>query len=351
MTIQDRPRWRGFTLIELLVVIAIIGILIALLLPAVQAAREAARRTQCTNNLKQLGLALQNYHDSVGQLPIAVIVKRAADGSPRFSGWGPLARLLPYIEGHPHYNACNFDLPNETPENRTAVGLGTSVYLCPSDDRSHQIFVDDDLMRNNTSYGVNRGDWFVWSGRDQGPQPVGPFRVNRSVSLSEVRDGLSGTIFAAEVLSHTVYVRNCDGLLMAPLASRPKPTPNDDPGTIAQYQSCVGAMAQVKPDAGHAEWEDGNVNQSGFTTAWTPNRRTPGRFGMDLYPDVDLTSIREEEGGPTFAAITARSGHPGGVNVLAGDGSVRFVKSTIDGLVWRALGSIAGGEAVGGTDW
>ena len=88
------------------------------------------------------------------------------------------------------------------------------------------------------------------------------------------------------------------------------------------------------------------MNQSGFTTAWTPNKKTPGAFGGVPYEDIDLIAQREEEGGPTFAAITARSYHPAGVNVLMGDGSVRFVKDSIAGPVWRALGTVNGNEAI-----
>ena len=125
------PSRRGFTLIELLVVIAIIGVLIALLLPAVQAAREAARRAQCTNNMKQIGLALHNYHDAFNALPIAAIVTFNPSGSPVFQGWGALARILSYMEGQNEYNAINFAFNNETVVNSTVTGTGTSTFLCP----------------------------------------------------------------------------------------------------------------------------------------------------------------------------------------------------------------------------
>ena len=103
----------------------------------------------------------------------------------------------------------------------------------------------------------------------------------------------------------------------------------------------AGGSCTLKPD-GHAEWVDGGVHHTGFTTAWTPNKIT----GNTTVRDLDINGQREKVGGPTFAAITSRSYHPGGVNVLLGDGSVRFVKSTINGATWRALGTVAGGEVV-----
>lgn len=339
-----RPCHQGFTLIELLVVIAIIAVLIALLLPAVQQAREAARRSQCRNNLKQLGLALHNYVDVHRVLPVAVVVARDPSGNPMFQGWGPLARVLPHLETNDLYDSMNFELKNETPENATAVKIAPGVYLCPSDPRSGDRFLDDDLLRFNTNYGVNRGAWYLWGGLSQPASPGSPFQVNRSVGLKEVTDGLSHTLFAAEVKTRIPYLRNCSGLVYAPVNNVPTPTPFDDPSRVAQYQSCTGPIAEIKPTAGHAEWDDGNANQSGFTTAWTPNRATAGMMDGVFYPDVDLTAIREEEGGPTFAAITARSYHAGGVHALMGDGSVHFIGDSIDGGIWRGLGTIGGGE-------
>src|SRR3954469_9520443 len=158
------PPTRAFTLIELLVVIALVGVLIALLLPAVQAAREAARRIQCVNNLKQVGLAVHNYHDSVGTLPLGCAVTFDRAGNPNFNGWGITARILPYLEDQNKFNACNFSLANEAPQNDTAMRIATSTYLCPSDGQNQVIFIDDGQPRNNTNYAFNRGDWYVWGG-------------------------------------------------------------------------------------------------------------------------------------------------------------------------------------------
>src|SRR3954451_16644055 len=202
-----RPgRAAGFTLIELLVVIAIIAVLIGLLLPAVQAAREAARRIQCVNNLKHIGLAVHNYTEAIGTLPLGCAVVFDRSGNPIFPGWGVTARIMPYMEGQNLFNACNFALANETPQNDTAMRFGVSAYFCPSDGRNQEVFIDDGQPRNNTNYAFNRGDWYVWGGAVSASPPNSPFRVNMAVPLAAVADGLSNTVFAAEVKTHTPYL-------------------------------------------------------------------------------------------------------------------------------------------------
>ena len=344
-----RSRRHGFTLIELLVVVAIIGVVVALLLPAVQAAREAARRIQCTNTLKQVGIASMAYHDSVGTLPLGAAVARDAAGNPLFNGWGATARILPFLDGGNVFAASNFSLPNEDPANTTIMALSISAYLCPSDGQNTTSFIDDGVKRNNTNIAFNRGSWYVWGGSVNTPQPSAPCLANAAVNLAALRDGTSQTILAAEVKSHTPYLLNCAGLLFAPLGTRPAPSTADDPSTVAQYANCGGAGSEFRLDSGHSEWEDGNAGQAGFTTAWTPNKKTPGRFNGTYRADVDLIAIREENGGPTFAAITSRSYHPGGINALFADGSVRFVKDGVAGATWRALGTTDGGEVIDGS--
>src|SRR5207302_7878116 len=114
-------------------------------------------------------------------------------GRPLFHGWGPTARLLPYVEGHPGFNACNFDLPNETPANVTVLALGTNTYLCPSDPNNTTVFVDGTLIRNNTNYGVNRGDWYVWGGSSGAPAPSSPFPANAAQPLAALAHRRSGS--------------------------------------------------------------------------------------------------------------------------------------------------------------
>ena len=140
--------------------------------------------------------------------------------------------------------------------------------------------------------------------------------------------------------------QHCSGLLFAPISATPMPGPNDSPAIVPHYTSCSGGSSELRMDSGHSEWEDGNTSQAWFTFAWPPNKQTPGSFGGVTVPDTDLIAIREENGGPTFAAITARSYHPSGVNTLLGDGSVRFMKSSVAGVTWRALGTISGGEVI-----
>lgn len=336
----NRP-YRAFTLIELLVVIAIIGVLISLLLPAVQAAREAARRAQCTNNLKQLGLGLHNYEGSHGALPPSVVLSGTGNTVTWFGNWGVHCRTLPVLEQAPAYHAINFDLNNayEAPQNTTVSGLVVESFLCPGDGKD-AVTQHDFGPAAGTNYGFCMGDWFVWGGFG-GPKNRSAFGPNQSRKWADFRDGTSQTLLAAEVRLQQDYYRDCGGLAMVNDA-RSVPGPEADPYTVAPEY--LGSGSCALKGSGHTEWGDGAVHQAGFTTAWTPNREVLGTPGRQI--DLDLTGKREKQGGPTFAAITSRSYHPGGVNVLMGDGSVKFIKDSISGATWRGLGTVAGGEAI-----
>ncbi|HVJ82480.1 MAG TPA: DUF1559 domain-containing protein [Planctomycetia bacterium] len=346
LVLDRRPgAHRGFTLIELLVVIAIIGVLIGLLLPAVQNSREAARRSQCTNNLKQIGIAIHNYESTHRTLPLGLVVSMNSGGAFVPHRWGATARLMPFIEAEASFARCNLELVNDAVQNTTALAFSRATYLCPSDPKSGEAVKDAVGWRNNVNYGFNRGSWYVWGGFGKKKPPAGPFQANRAVQMMEVVDGVSKTIFAAEVKTHQTYFRECENLVYEPMNAVPAPATTQSAADVSQYSNCIGMNAAVMPEGGHTQWEDGNAPHTGVTTAWTPNKITQGIFAGVVYPDVDLVAMREEAGGPTFAAITARSFHAGGVHVLMGDGSSIFTSDAVDGNVWRAMGSIAGNEA------
>ena len=331
---------RGFTLIELLVVIAIIAVLIALLLPAVQAAREAARRIQCTNNLKQIGLGLHNYESVAGAFPPSDIVQFSTAGAVVWTnGFSVHTRILPFMEQGVAFSALNFNFNHLAAQNVTVVGLQVSVFLCPSDknkDARTQFppFTGINATACVTSYGVNAGDWYAWGGFNA-PNPRNAFFPNYSRRIAEFNDGTSNTLFATDV---KVYNPLCGPSSPIPAGMSPTniPSPTVDPNSVAGYAGCT-------PGQGHTFWADGNSHETSMTTAWPPNKIITNSVGIG---DLDYETALVVRGGPTYASLTSRSYHPGGVNALFADGSVRFVKSSVDGNTWRSLGTIGGGEIV-----
>jgi prepilin-type N-terminal cleavage/methylation domain-containing protein len=313
----------GFTLIELLVVIAIIGVLVALILPAVQQAREAARRMQCKNNLKQLGIALHGYHDNFTVLPPASCF------SPRNRNWGSngiFVHILPYLDQVPLYQTFDADRGAVlTPQNMIRL----PVYVCPSDPVASSGSPVTSPTGRGASYAWNQGEWFVWNPND-GTYGSGPFNPNCNLSLSGITDGTSTTLGAAEILVSWPLI---DGRGMPSGVGVARPT---DPAAFAAWTAATRTS--------HQDWITGTVDDTGFTTTFGPNGATK-----------DFISVRENQPNPsvpivtgtTYAAITSRSRHIGIVHALLLDGSVRPFSTSIDGNVWRALGSRSGGEFVG----
>ena len=366
---------RGFTLIELLVVIAIIAVLIALLLPAVQSAREAARRIQCTNNLKQMGLAFMNYESSIGTLPVASIdvpAPTGAAGTWLYSvSWSPLRAAFPFVEQTAMFNAMNMTgaWDYDDPPNTTVSFTPLAFLYCPSDPGSHY---DDASLGGTgcatTSYGTCDGDWYVWSVIWGATNTVGPmnrslFGPNYARRIAMVTDGLSNTLAASEGLIGHGQMRSClspGSAVSDPITGTYSPTnvPAPGPASIAalmyQAQSCGAKTGKAKAGGpiGHTRWCDGGVYYSGFTTAITPNSdptvvsRATGYSNAGANVPMDWDSVDENDGGPTYMALNASSKHPGGVNALFADGSVHYIKNSINPVIWRGLGTIAGGEVI-----
>ncbi|MFO0951234.1 MAG: DUF1559 domain-containing protein [Isosphaeraceae bacterium] len=326
---STNTRRRGFTLIELLVVIAIIAVLIGLLLPAVQSAREAARRSQCINNLKQIGLALHNYLSVHETFPPVVVLPKGRTSQP----WSGLSRLLPHLEQGNLYNAINWNRDFEFTSNPTMSSTRVSVFMCPSEvnDRAR---VTPAVTYYPSNYAFNEGTWFIY---DPATDKVGDgaFVPNRAFNSAGITDGLSNTLAMSE---NKAYQPNYWDSQNPSALDVPPPT--GVPGLVPY----VGGTFDRN---GHTEWVEGDVHEVGFTTVFTPNFRVQVNVA-GIAEDVDLTSMRDGESItlPTYAAVTARSYHPGLVSALMLDGSVRFIKNTVNLRVWRALGTRAGGEVL-----
>jgi prepilin-type N-terminal cleavage/methylation domain-containing protein/prepilin-type processing-associated H-X9-DG protein len=339
---------RGFTLIELLVVIAIIAVLIALLLPAVQAAREAARRMQCVNNLKQLGLAVHNYESANGVLPPQQALTFAGAAVTWKSSWGVTSRLLPFAEQGALFNSINYTLKSSDPGNTTVVSATVKVLVCPSEANPGP-FTSTSSAGVTSTYGISNygwceGDWYTFGGASYNTPNRSAFGPNLSRTFAAFTDGLSQTVLGAEVKTYTQAFHDCPAAVPSNLAT---PTASPDPSTVISTVKAASTQCGTAA-AGHTRWSNGNSFYDGFTTALTPNTQVfTGTPVRPMLPDTDLVSEDEDDGGPTFAAVTSRGYHPGGVNALFGDGSVRFVKSSIAWQTWRALGTIGGGEIVG----
>src|SRR5262245_194034 len=346
---QNRPhlsRTAGFTLIELLVVIAIIAVLIALLLPAVQSAREAARRAGCTNNLKQIGLALLNYEQAIGSFPPGYIsaidrtILNACDTDAENAasvdlgaGWAWGSLILPYMEQQPVYNSINFNLSVAFHQNDTVSLTPLAVYLCPSDfgPSTIPVYADppdpaqpgtftasnivDTLSRGNYvgMYGI--GEICAQSGANDAPnnnntgdplgQHAGIFYRNSATKIAAITDGTSNTIAVGERSHNLSYVtwvaRSINGWLGI--------TPPDQGGSDKFNPSPEECWTQIMGPCGL---------EDGLRTINNPEAHVEDYWSM----------------------------HPGGANMLFGDGSVHFLKSSISPIPWRAMATRNFGEVI-----
>jgi prepilin-type N-terminal cleavage/methylation domain-containing protein/prepilin-type processing-associated H-X9-DG protein len=309
----------GFTLIELLVVIAIIAILIGLLLPAVQKVREAAARMKCSNNLKQIGLAVHSYHDANGQFP---------PGWDFATSWGPQARILPYIEQDNVYRLIDFTKPIGDPANVPSQQITIPTFLCPSDRQN-----PTPSLGAPTNYYGNAGNWVVFviahGLNADAAAPDGIFYTqSRGLTFASVTDGTSATAFFSEKAlgdGNLGLISPVDDVFNGPNAAPGRPANADEAYAWCQSVDVTNPANQFPIFMG-APWGHG---QHSYQHATPPNTRSCGW----------LPSLR--------ATMSATSRHTNGVNVVFGDGAVHFITNAIDLPTWRALGSRDGGEVVG----
>ncbi|MCG8450407.1 MAG: DUF1559 domain-containing protein [Pirellulales bacterium] len=337
-TASRRQEKSAFTLVELLVVIAIIGVLVALLLPAVQAAREAARRSQCKNNLKQLGLAVLNFESANRHLPPSALVDLTVTSTGNNGSWGVHGRILNYLEQENLRNLVDIEAGWDAQQAINDVRI--AGFQCPSDPLSQEsrVFSDHRPTLWPTNYGFNLGTWFVFDpSTEEGGDGV--FYPNSNLPLARVTDGASNTLLCAEVKAWTQYTRNGG------------PASTDIPNTVAEATAMVESGVQEK-GTGHTEWPDGRVHHTGVTATMAPNTFVPYTNSDGEEVDADYNSWQEGKNGsagsPTYAMITSRSYHPGQVQIVLVDGSVQSITDEIDRSVWQALATRAGEEIVDG---
>jgi prepilin-type N-terminal cleavage/methylation domain-containing protein/prepilin-type processing-associated H-X9-DG protein len=322
MTMRRR---NGFTLIELLTVVTIIGVLLALLLPAVQATREAGRLTQCRNNLKQIGVALANYQISIGVYPFGV----GGSGPPGYvPRWSALSQLLPQLDQQALFNSMNFNgipwsgVVAVSLMNETAITTKVAVFLCPSDWDA----IDEKQGLAHLNYRASAGTLpynLTFATPNNAGKNDGTFYFQSDVRPSSIPDGLSTTACFSE---------RCLGSSAGP--DRLSDYYVTEQATVQACANAAGGSSRYAFDEiewSGQRWADGNVFYSRYQHILTPNQPSCN-FGADDYQGE--------------AIVTATSRHPRGVAVLMADGSVQFVKETISSAVWTALGTTGGGDVV-----
>jgi prepilin-type N-terminal cleavage/methylation domain-containing protein/prepilin-type processing-associated H-X9-DG protein len=307
-----RNQRSGFTLIELLVVIAIIAVLIALLLPAVQAAREAARRLRCVNNLKQLGLAMHNYHQALGVYPMGVMVSGYQNPGPVGVGYRNvcswIAFVLPYFDQQAIFNQVNFNVQQIGPENDTAGGAVINTLMCPS----------DPIGRLDPNYAPTNYRGCLGSSCDRWTFN-GLFGANSGIGVQHILDGTSNTLASGEATKGDYNA--------ATIADNYIGT-YDTTVNALQIDTCQ-SLAPTYTDSG-GQWIQGWGAYVFFCSNRPPN-------------DSRYDCWAPERGTTNFCL---RSDHPGGANTGMADGSVRFIKNSINPNVISALGTRAGNEVI-----
>jgi len=328
----------GFTLVELLVVIAIIGALVGLLLPAVQAARESARRSGCQNNLRQLGLAIHAFENANSYFPPSSWATSTSSDP-----WSGQARMLPYLEGDTLFKRVDFSKPYSDPANKNlfppngVAALKVDVLVCASEINSRPRLDSAGVPSHfPTSYGLCTGVFKVYdpATKTDGGTAFAPFA---KLNARAYTDGLSKTLALSEVKAFNPRSQDIAAL-------------SDPPPTSPTAAAALVTSGSFSVNGGHTEWVCGRTLQTGFTTAFPPNTAVSYTHSDGVTYDVDLCGSREGLSTPTatYAAVTSRSYHAGVVSSALMDGSVRTIANSIDGSLWRAISTRAGGENVAG---
>lgn len=336
-------RRRGFTLIELLVVIAIIAVLISLLLPAVQSAREAARRAQCINNFKQLGIALHNYHDTLGRFPYGAIVAPVGNywyptgvGGEHYR-YSSFAMLSPFLEQTTMFGALNFSFPvympdgSISPPNTTILSAQIATFLCPSDEPK---IVQPGFAPGNYVACAGNG---LPGGSALYENPNGCFFYNSGVGIAGITDGLSQTV----AMSESILGQASGAFALAP------GTPVN-PRVIMAQQVAVDINTFPPVDLTVAECASAAAGISGYYNAQRGGSWAQGDFRHALYTHYFPPNSKTYDclRGSDYGWKGPRSYHPGGVSVLLCDGSARFVKDTVSLPAWQGLATRGGGEVI-----
>jgi prepilin-type N-terminal cleavage/methylation domain-containing protein len=338
---------RAFTLVELLVVIAIIGILMALILPAVQGARESARRTQCLNRLKQLGLALNNYYSAQRHYPAGLVSKPyAADPSHpyTFYRWSALAQMLPYIENKSVRNMLDISYPLYMPGggypfadvNKAALAAVVPDFLCPSD---LGLPVKDGLGPTNyvacSGSGISGGTPF---------ETDGIFFVNSATRISQIKDGTTHTIAFSESLLGADTPRDSSSVFYAATPERTYKfvlkftNPPDLTDAACNASKNFNSMTGNGNDPRGFAWASGEYRSGSYNHYYAPNAQD-----FDCVTSVTIDPTPPPAKPILFSAYgwrAARSAHRGGVCVLYADGSAHFVEDTVDAKIWHSLSTL-----------
>lgn len=323
----------AFTLLELLVVIGVIGLLAAMLLPAIAAVVQGTRRTSCQSNLRQLGTALASFHTTHQRWPAGAESREypTSPGHPHtYYRWSALARLLPYIEGTDFRESLNFDVPLYAPnlqvsaQNTTAVEVKVALFLCPSDRETAVA----------TGFGPVNYVTCTGSGTDGGSpfDTDGAFFINSAISTRDVRDGTANTVLLSESLLGDGAERSIDRK-----SARPETHYSFANLAPLSESACRQSPMFNFTNRRGFSWANGEYRTTLYNHYFPPNASELDCISNRLVGDVTVRYA-------SYGWRTARSHHAGGVNALMADGSVRFVSDSIDIHIWRAAATRERGE-------